>query len=47
MNLRGCNLQGYEFIQHLMKFGFDSTHRLRSFYHTSRQVEEENMIKME
>lgn len=31
MTLRGCNLQIYELIQQLMKFDFNSTHRLRGF----------------
>ncbi len=46
MILRECNTHGYELIQQLIKFGFDSIHRPRKCLPPIKTVRE-NMIKME
>lgn len=46
LTLRGWNVHGYELIQHLIKFGFQSIDQ-GNVYRTLRQLEKENMVKSE
>lgn len=46
LTLRDWNVHGYELIQHLMKFGFQSIDQ-GNVYRTLRQLEKENMVKSE